>query len=254
MIAPLHRGISLAHGARLLSGLAPGVSIQHTPNPDAAKFELTGDPPPPLPKGQFSTAHALTRPPTAAPLPAPAPELLALHGVEHIFFGLDFVTVSKSADHDWNEVQGGVEELLLAFAASSAAQSCAVGGMSTHSPPAAAADDDDDADVEIAADTKDVRGTLAAHEGCEVVAAIVQLLDERIRPHVQADGGDMDFVDFDAQGVVWLRLRGACIACPSSTVTMKFNVRNLLMHFVPEVTDVRAVEEDDEFDNDSWVG
>ena len=73
----------------------------------------------------------------------------------------------------------------------------------------------------------------------EVVALIKELLDTRIRPAVQDDGGDISFIDFDEDsGVVTVQLQGACSTCSSSKVTLKSGVENMLMHYVPEVTEV----------------
>jgi Fe-S cluster biogenesis protein NfuA len=73
-----------------------------------------------------------------------------------------------------------------------------------------------------------------------VIAQIVELLDKRIRPAVAMDGGDIQFVDFQ-DGIVMLQMRGACAGCPSSTLTLKSGIENMLRHYVPEVIEVRAV-------------
>ena len=83
----------------------------------------------------------------------------------------------------------------------------------------------------------------------EVEAHIRQLLHERVSPHVRADGGDVHFEGFEAEsGVLRVSLSGACVGCPSSTLTMRFMIKNLVMHYVPEVRNVVRVgqEEDDE--------
>jgi len=243
-------------GARLLSGGGKGaaawsVLCNPTPNPDALRFELVGPALlPTMPRGVFSHATPTHQPRgggTDPPPPSPpVADLLAVPGVAHLFFGPGFVTVSKDAEaRQWDEMQEPLERALLDFAESTGGMDTAVddsgGGIGGGGGDECevAADDDDDEEEE---------------ECTEVVDFIQELLAERIRPYVQADGGDMEFVRLDAQGVVWLRLRGACVSCPSSTVSVKFNVKNLLTHYVPEVSDVRAVEDDDEFDNDTWVG
>ena len=82
----------------------------------------------------------------------------------------------------------------------------------------------------------------AAHEGedAEIVREIKEVLDTRIRPAVAQDGGDITFQGYEA-GVVFLNMQGSCAGCPSSTVTLKRGVENTLKHYVPEVTEVRAV-------------
>merc|ERR1712238_493105 len=87
----------------------------------------------------------------------------------------------------------------------------------------------------------------------EVVQMIKELLELRIRPSVQEDGGDIVFKDFDEEsGVVYLQMQGSCSGCPSSSVTLKSGIENMLMHYIPEVTEVTAVgeEEDDDEDDD----
>jgi len=74
------------------------------------------------------------------------------------------------------------------------------------------------------------------------VAVIKELLDERVRPAVANDGGDITFKGFK-DGIVFLSMRGACAGCPSSTATLRMGIENLMRHFVPEVQEVRAVEE-----------
>ncbi|HGG62979.1 MAG TPA: NifU family protein, partial [Rhodobacteraceae bacterium] len=83
----------------------------------------------------------------------------------------------------------------------------------------------------------------ADHEEADeaIVSQIKELLDTRVRPAVAQDGGDITFHGFD-QGVVYLHMQGACAGCPSSTVTLKMGIENLLRHYIPEVTEVRAID------------
>ena len=82
----------------------------------------------------------------------------------------------------------------------------------------------------------------AAHDGpdTEIVGQIKELLDTRVRPAVAQDGGDITFHGFD-RGVVYLHMQGACAGCPSSTLTLKMGIENLLRHYIPEVIEVRPV-------------
>ena len=82
----------------------------------------------------------------------------------------------------------------------------------------------------------------AEHEGedAEIVGQIKELLDTRVRPAVAQDGGDITFHGFE-RGVVYLHMQGACAGCPSSTITLKMGIENLLRHYIPEVTEVRPV-------------
>jgi Fe-S cluster biogenesis protein NfuA len=79
-----------------------------------------------------------------------------------------------------------------------------------------------------------------AEDDAEIVTTIKQLLDTRVRPAVAQDGGDITFHGF-REGVVYLNMKGSCAGCPSSTATLKHGIENLLRHFVPEVSEVRAV-------------
>ena len=80
------------------------------------------------------------------------------------------------------------------------------------------------------------------HDGpdSEIVKKITDLLDTRVRPAVAQDGGDITFQSFQ-EGVVYLHMQGACAGCPSSTMTLKMGIENLLKHYIPEVTEVRPV-------------
>jgi Fe-S cluster biogenesis protein NfuA len=81
----------------------------------------------------------------------------------------------------------------------------------------------------------------------EVVAMIKELLETRIRPAVQEDGGDIHYVTYEEEsGVVYVKLAGSCVGCPSSSVTLKNGVENMLMHYIPEVSGVEAVEDESE--------
>jgi len=77
-------------------------------------------------------------------------------------------------------------------------------------------------------------------EDDEIVSAIKELLETRVRPAVAQDGGDIIFEDF-ADGIVYLHMQGSCSGCPSSTATLKAGIENMLRHYIPEVVEVRAV-------------
>ena len=131
-----------------------------------------------------------------------------------MFFGGDFVTVTKAAECDWQvmkpSILGGIMEHYTSGEPVVAAGQAAPGGE-------AAAEDD------------------------EVVAQIKELLDTRIRPAVAQDGGDIVFKEF-RDGVVYLHMQGSCAGCPSSTATLKMGIENLLKHYVPEVLEVQAAQ------------
>jgi len=95
--------------------------------------------------------------------------------------------------------------------------------------------------------TPEITDTTILEDDDEVVAMIKELLESRIRPAVQEDGGDIRYVGFAPDsGIVTVQLAGSCVGCPSSSVTLKNGVENMLMHYIPEVTGVEALEEEHE--------
>jgi Fe-S cluster biogenesis protein NfuA len=94
-------------------------------------------------------------------------------------------------------------------------------------------------------DKPEITDTTILDDDDEIVAMIKELIEERIRPAVQEDGGDILYVSFDEEtGLVTVELAGSCVGCPSSSVTLKQGVENMLMHYIPEVTAVVALEEE----------
>lgn len=181
------------------------IQTEQTPNPSTLKF-LPGRVV--MEKGTLDFAG----PDVAGNSPL-AKRLFAVEGVERVFFGNDFVTVTKAADKDWQILKPSI-----------------LGGIMEHytsgEPVVADA---------VAADQG------AAAEDDEVVAQIKELLETRVRPAVAQDGGDIVFQDF-RDGVVYLHMQGSCSGCPSSTATLKMGIENLLKHYVPEVVEVQAAQ------------
>jgi Fe-S cluster biogenesis protein NfuA len=156
----------------------------------------------------------------ASPL---AVRLFRLEGVKGIFFGTDFITVTKKEEAEWSLMKPEIFATITDFFASGRA----VLDPAQEEQAGEGDDEDEDEDED------------------EVVLMIKELLDTRIRPAVQDDGGDIEFVTFDeTTGVVMLRLQGACAGCPSSSVTLKSGIENMLMHYIPEVREVIEVDED----------
>ena len=183
------------------------IETERTPNPATLKF---------LP-GHAVTASGtigFVTPEEAAASPLAA-ALFALGDVDGVFFGQDFVSVSKAeGSADWATLKPQVLGVLVDHFSSGAP--LLVGEVAP-----AASIDDDPADAEI-------------------VAQIIDLLDSRVRPQVANDGGDIIYRGFD-RGVVFLQMQGACSGCPSSTATLKGGIESLLKYYVPEVVEVRAV-------------
>lgn len=184
------------------------IETEVTPNPDTLKF-LPGRTVLETGTANFTDVEGSE----ASPL---ATAMFALSGVAGVFLGYDFVTITKSHDIEWDALKPNVLAGLMQFFASGAA-------VMTHAgADVAAAVEEDEADAEI-------------------IEQIKVLLDEKVRPAVAGDGGDIVYRGFK-EGVVYLQMQGACSGCPSSTITLKHGIENLLKYYVPEVVDVRAVE------------
>lgn len=154
----------------------------------------------------------------ASPL---ADAIFALGDVTGVFFGRDFVSVTAAPGVSWPDLKPDVLAILLDhFSANMPLfRQGSADGFSVPAEEAVSTDDPADA---------------------EIVAQIRELIDTRIRPAVANDGGDIVYRGFD-KGKVYLRMQGACAGCPSSSATLKNGIEQLLKHYVPEVTEVRAV-------------
>jgi len=151
-----------------------------------------------------------------------ASRLFALEGVKNVFLGADFVTVGKDSEEAWGGLKPQIFSLLMDAFAEEGFKVMSEAGSDSFVTDTTILEDDD-----------------------EIVAMIKELLETRVRPAVQEDGGDIFYVSFDeGTGVVRVRLAGSCQGCPSSSVTLKSGVENMLMHYIPEVTSVEAVDED----------
>ena len=187
------------------------IQTEATPNPNVLKFLPGRDV---LGEGtrEFKDAESAEVSPLAS-------ALFALNGVERVFLGPDFLTVTKASDdQDWSELKAPILAAVMEQFTS---------GQPMLREGAEAVSHDSD----------------GAYEGetAQVVAEIIDLLDTRIRPAVARDGGDILFNRFDAStGVVYLHMRGACSGCPSSSATLRSGVENMLKHYVPEVSRVEA--------------
>jgi Fe-S cluster biogenesis protein NfuA len=143
-----------------------------------------------------------------------ATALFELDGVTRVFFGPDFLTVTKDPAAEWPHLKAPILAAVMDH-------------FTSGRPLMTDASSDGHDDTAYDGDT------------AQIVAEIKDLLDTRIRPAVAQDGGDILFNRFDVDtGVVWLNMRGACSGCPSSTATLKAGVENMLKHYVPEVTRV----------------
>lgn len=182
------------------------IQTEGTPNPATLKF-LPGTQVMRAGTANFTNADQASKSPMAI-------RLFEIDGVSGIFLGGDFITVTKGDDKGWEilkpQILGAIMEHFTAGKAV----------MEGDADPAAGDDNADDSDT---------------------VKQIKELLNTRIRPAVAQDGGDIVFRSFE-DGIVYLHMQGACAGCPSSTATLKNGIENMLRHYLPEITEVRAVE------------
>jgi len=183
------------------------IQTEATPNPATLKF-LPGRPV--LENGTLD----LREPDQAAQSPL-AERLFGINGVSGVFFGADFIAVTKSAG-EWQQLKPMILGAIMEHFMSGTSLLADGGGQ--------VADGDEFFD---AADA-------------ETVAQIKDLLESRVRPAVAGDGGDITFRGFK-DGIVYLNMKGACSGCPSSTATLRHGIQNLLRHFVPDVVEVRPM-------------
>lgn len=163
---------------------------------------------------EYLSPRSTLAPPHPSPLAA---KLLNVEGVSSVFYGPDFITVTKASDVNWAHVKPEVFSLITEVVTS---------GEQIVNTVERTAGSGDNAQEGGEVDTLGYN-----EEDDEVVGMIKELLETRIRPAIQEDGGDIEFRGFE-NGVVKLKLRGACRTCDSSTVTLKNGIESMLMHYV----------------------
>ena len=188
------------------------IQTQDTPNPATLKFlpgrevMAEGLPPMEVDRGAILNGGSADHLPLAG-------VLFSIPNIERVFFGQDFISVTRNSGADWPHLKPAILGAIMDFYVGG-------GGLIT--------DDGTQADEEV-------------YEGeiLEIVTQIKELIDTRVRPAVAQDGGDILFKRFDVDsGTVFLQMKGACAGCPSSSMTLKSGVENLLKHYVPEVNSV----------------
>jgi Fe-S cluster biogenesis protein NfuA len=191
------------------------IQTEQTPNPATLKFlpgraVLDGTDPVDFPDADSAEG--------VSPLAA---ALFEIEGVTAVFLGHDFISVSKDEGREWYVMKPAVLGAIMQHF--TAGRAVLADGAA---PKRSAADAADDGPTYDPADEP-------------IVGQIRELLETRVRPAVAQDGGDIVFHGFK-EGVVFLTMRGACAGCPSSTATLKMGIENMLRHYIPEVTEVRA--------------
>ncbi|XP_055340035.1 NFU1 iron-sulfur cluster scaffold homolog, mitochondrial-like isoform X1 [Paramacrobiotus metropolitanus] len=198
----------------LFTGFSPVrtmfIQTQDTPNPNSLKF---------LPGRTVMESGTADFPTEAKAARSPLARLLfKIEGVKSVFFGSDFITITKMDDEvDWKVLKAEIYAVIMDFFASNL--------PILHEEEPSAQD------------------TKVTEEDDETVAMIKELIETRIRPTVQEDGGDIIYKGFK-DGIVQLKLQGACSTCPSSVVTLKQGVQNMLQFYIPEVMGIEEVKDE----------
>jgi Fe-S cluster biogenesis protein NfuA len=178
------------------------IQTEETPNPESLKF-LPGVNISPVPMNFLESSNT-----SGSPL---AEKLFLLDSVKSVFLGYDFITITKKEDVTWDAIKAEILVTIMDFLISG------LEPVNRSSATAAISDDED-----------------------KIVKEIREIIETRVRPSVMQDGGDIVFHDFK-DGIVRLELHGACSGCPSSSVTLKNGIENMLKYYVPEVISVEAI-------------
>ena len=189
------------------------IETEHTPNPDTLKF---------LPGKKVSEVGPIEFLKNNQSIKVSlANKILSLEGAVMVFFGEDFITVKKEKDLNWQDLKHGIISEINDYY--SKGNNVVVGK-----------------DVGLAKVLSESTPSTKPGQSNDIVDKINEVLDSKIRPAVARDGGDITFQSFK-DGVVTVELKGSCSGCPSSIMTLKKGVQNLLCHYVPEVKSVEAV-------------
>jgi Fe-S cluster biogenesis protein NfuA len=184
------------------------IQTESTPNPATLKFLPGRDVMGEGAVADFPSAETAGRSPLAK-------ALFSIPEVSRVFFGADFISVTKR-DGDWKHLKPAI-----------------LGAVMEHFTQGHPL---------IEGSAAEVDDNAASDDDSEIVAQIKELIETRVRPAVAQDGGDIIFKRFDEDsGIVSLQLQGSCAGCPSSTMTLKNGIENMLRHYVPEVTAVESV-------------
>ena len=186
------------------------IQTEDTPNPDTLKF-LPG-------KTLLNQGTLEFKTKKEAIKNNLAKTLFEDENVKSVFIGKDFVTITKKNKIDWDSIKPQILSKILEFFSS--------GEL---------------VDSDEKPQTNEKKENYNSKD-LKIVEQIKKLIDERVKPAVAQDGGDISFVKFD-KGKVYLELRGACSGCPSSTITLKSGIENMLKYYIPEITSVEAINE-----------
>jgi len=184
------------------------IQTEETPNPLTLKF---------LPQKTVMEQGTLEFTRLEEALSSPlAEKLFNIEGVERILFGKEFISITKKADKEWYILKPSILGTIMEHF---------VSGRPL-----------------LQSDKKEITSKASLENEDEISKEIREIIDTRVRPAVAQDGGDIIFDRFE-EGIVYVHMQGACSGCPSSTVTLKSGIENMLKHYVPEVIEIRAIEE-----------
>ena len=183
------------------------IETEHTPNPDTLKF---------LPGKKVSGVGPIEFLKNDKSIKIPlANKILSLEGTVMVFFGENFITVKKEKDLDWKDLKHGIISEINDYYLKGN-------------------------NVIVKKDSYKTNKETSSNQSNEIINKINEVLDSKIRPAVARDGGDITFKSFK-DGIVTVELKGSCSGCPSSIMTLKQGVQNLLCHYIPEVKSVEAI-------------
>ena len=185
------------------------IQTEQTPNPETLKF-LPGR----VVMKEGTAFYQNVKEASNSPF---AKRLFVLDGVSGVFFGSDFITITKSQELDWQTMKPII-----------------LGSIMDHF-------NSSDETVNVDSSLKGKESLKESNNDSDVVKQIKELLDTRVRPAVAMDGGDIVYQSFE-EGIVYLHMQGSCSGCPSSTATLKMGIENMLKHYVPEVKEVRPID------------
>jgi Fe-S cluster biogenesis protein NfuA len=187
------------------------IQTEETPNPNVLKF---------LPGKEILEGASIelfsTQKGENVPL---ARRLFRIPGIKSLFFGRDFISVTKKEEIDWSGIKADIFGTLMDY-------------FTLH----------DKVEIQEKKVPNTHKSTPQSEED-EITQEIKDLLNTKVRPAVAGDGGDITFERFE-DGVVFVKMKGACSGCPSSTMTLKSGIENMLRYYIPEVQEVRAVNEE----------
>ena len=189
------------------------INTERTPNPDTLKF---------MPGKKVSDVGPIEFLKNDKNIKVPlANKILSLEGTVMVFFGEDFITVKKEKNLNWDDLKHGIISEINDYY--SKGNEVIVGK-----------------DLKLAKILSETNSDSKPVQSNEIINKINEVLDTKIRPAVARDGGDITFKSFK-DGIVTVELKGSCSGCPSSIMTLKQGVQNLLCHYIPEIKSVEAV-------------